>query len=89
MGFGPCGDAVVNCQSYNLVTNNCEKCVDGWFIDYTGKCLLHQVKCQADEVVIQGICVQKPNNCQQVDQIGLCTQCYPGFTLEQGLCFFR
>jgi hypothetical protein len=40
LGYGPCVNAQANCQSYNLVTGNCDQCVAGWFKDFTGVCSL-------------------------------------------------
>jgi hypothetical protein len=48
LGFGSCGDAIQNCLSYNLVTQNCEQCIEGWFFDYTGKCTEQHKQCRDD-----------------------------------------
>lgn len=48
LGYGPCGDNIVNCFKYNLITKNCEDCVAGWYKDFTGKCLLKDTKCAQD-----------------------------------------
>ena len=89
LGYGPCGDALVNCLHFNLITKNCEDCVEGWFFDFTGKCTLRTAKCGPDEVSIQGLCVQRPANCAQVDNLGLCSKCIGDqYQLQHGQCVF-
>jgi hypothetical protein len=89
LGFGSCGDAIQNCLSYNLVTQNCEQCIEGWFFDYTGKCTEQHKQCRDDEVSVQGICVQRPQNCLKVDDLGLCVQCNgTALQLQYGQCVY-
>lgn len=75
LGYGPCVDAEVNCQNYNIQTGNCDECQPNFFKDFTGRCTLENKPCQSDEISIQGICVQKPANCDKVDNLGLCSRC--------------
>jgi hypothetical protein len=87
LGFGPCVNASQNCAQYSLVTGDCQQCLSGWYFDYTGRCMLQNQACQADEVSIQGICMRRPNNCAQVDATnGLCAQCNPNYRLNNGQC---
>ena len=90
LGFGECVNPQLNCQRYNLVTRNCEQCMSGYFIDYTGRCLINNanVVCQADEIRIQGICHQRPNNCLTIDNVGLCQTCQPNYRNIYGQCHF-
>jgi hypothetical protein len=90
LGYGPCGEAALNCGKYNLLTNDCEECIAGWAMDFTGKCTLgSNVQCQADEVSVQGLCVQMPPNCIELDSIGLCVKCAGEFVVDQGQCFLK
>jgi hypothetical protein len=38
LGFGPCVGADLNCDTFNLVTGDCDKCIEGYYLDYTGHC---------------------------------------------------
>ncbi len=72
-----------------MLTNNCEQCVTGWYLDYTGKCTLQNAKCKEDEVSVQGICVQRPANCLKVDNLGLCVACNgPNYQIQMGQCVY-
>ena len=86
LGYGPCENPLLNCQLYDLTTRNCYMCVSGYFPDYKGECTLKNAVCQADEVSIQGHCVQMPPHCSKVDGAGLCTSCNDGYTNIFGLC---
>lgn len=89
LGFGECVNPQLNCQRYNLQTRNCEQCMSGYYLDYTGRCLLTgSTVCEADEIVIQGICHQRPSNCLVVDSIGLCQTCQPNYRNIYGQCIF-
>lgn len=89
LGYGPCLEADKNCESYNIQTGNCEKCISGWNLDYTGRCTLQDAVCQAGEVSIQGICMQKPQNCARVDSNGLCFVCNTGeYRIINGQCVY-
>ena len=89
LGFGECVNAQVNCERYNLQTGNCETCLSSWFKDYTGRCTLSNTSCQADEVIVQGICMQRPPNCLTLNSFGMCSQCVSDYVLQDGQCFFR
>jgi len=89
LGFGACPDARVNCQSYNLITGDCDACLPTFFKDYAGVCTLKNdnTQCPGDSVSIQGYCVQKPANCRLVDDLGLCTTCNGNqYQLQNGQC---
>ena len=90
LGFGPCTDAVKNCQQYNLQSGECQQCISGWFKDYTGRCNIQNAVCQSDEVSIEGICVQIPQNCLRVDNVGLCIVCKSSdYGIVNGQCVFK
>ena len=40
MGYGKCRDAQKNCKDYNLVTLECDRCMDNFEKDYTGICVI-------------------------------------------------
>lgn len=91
MGFGSCEDAKINCANYNLQSGDCDECLPDWVKDFTGACKLPKInnRCRDDETSIQGICVQKPEGCNRVNNIGLCTECQPSYRLEYGVCNFQ
>lgn len=89
LGFGSCGNAQQNCQIYNLVSGDCDKCLPGWFKDFSGVCSLQNNNqgCRGDEMSVQGYCLQKPANCLIVDNLGLCASCNgTQFQLQNGQC---
>ena len=48
LGYGPCSNALLNCQLYDLVTKNCVQCVSKYYPDYKGECTLQDAVCEAD-----------------------------------------
>lgn len=90
LGYGECVKPEVNCDSFNLVTQECDKCLPNYFKDHTGRCLLTTVTCQSDEVSIQGYCYQVPNNCLKIDNNGYCTTCSTGdYHIVNGQCVYQ
>ena len=88
LGFGPCVGADLNCQTFNLVTGNCDECKTGFFLDFTGHCVL-SAKCGAGQWSVNGECLAFPDNCLTVDGVGLCTLCVnDNYRLQQGQCVF-
>lgn len=88
LGFGPCIGADLNCHTFNLITGNCDECNTGYYLDFTGHCVL-SAKCGAGQWSINGECLAFPDNCLQVDNAGLCTQCVnSNYRLQQGQCVF-
>lgn len=88
LGYGPCENADANCKTFNLITNACEVCNDGYYIDYTGKCAL-SAKCGVGQWSVNGQCIGIPDNCLSVDSLGLCTTCVSSnYRLQQGQCVF-
>ena len=62
VGFGPCVGADLNCQTFNLITGNCDECKSGFFLDFTGHCSL-SAKCGAGQWSVNGECLAFPDNC--------------------------
>jgi hypothetical protein len=88
LGYGECVNAMLNCQRYDLIKKNCIQCMTNFVFDYRGLCVADNTVCQADEVKIQGICMQRPNNCLTVDSAGLCQTCQPNYRNIYGQCHF-
>ena len=86
LGYGPCANALLNCQLYDLITKNCYECVKGYFFDYKGECTLKNRVCEVDEVSVLGYCHQLPPNCDKVDNRGLCSSCKTNYKNVFGLC---
>jgi hypothetical protein len=74
LGFGACIGADLNCKIFNLITNDCDQCNDGFYLDYTGHCVLG-ASCGANQWSVNGECIGFPDNCLKVDKLGFCTLC--------------
>lgn len=56
LGFGPCVDADLFCSIFDLVSGDCIQCLDGYYIDYTGHCVLTK-KCGTNQWTVNGECL--------------------------------
>ena len=88
LGFGKCTGAEVNCQDYNLITLECDECLVGFEKAYTGICQEKAV-CGPQQWSVNGLCLNLPNNCVDGNDLGLCTECLPGYDVVQGQCVER
>lgn len=88
LGFGPCIGADLNCKTFDLITGNCDECSSGFYLDFTGHCVA-SASCGVAQWSVNGECIGVPDNCLNVDNVGLCTQCVNGnYRLQQGQCVF-
>ena len=87
LGFGACLNPLVNCDLFNLITNNCERCLPSWYPDFRGECTIKDRVCEVDETSVMGYCMVKPSNCKNTDSKGLCDQCNDGYRLSHGACY--
>ena len=88
LGFGECIGAEINCQDYNLITLECDFCIEGYEKMYTGLCEKKR-QCGQRQLSLNGICINYPDNCVDVDGFGFCIDCLPGYDEVQGQCVAR
>lgn len=89
LGFGACFNASINCQVYNLISGNCDKCASRYFLDYTGRCS-EQANCSTGYWSVNGACLRFPYNCLRVDEVGLCVECInSNYRIMLGQCVYN
>lgn len=88
LGFGECVGADVFCNTFDLISGDCEECNSGYYLDYSGHCVKEAV-CGAGQVSINGECLSLPENCVKANKLGLCSACAtPDFRVIQGQCVY-
>lgn len=82
-----CHEVDVKCEIYNKDGGKCTKCINNFYLMYTGECVL-QVQCKSRQVNINNECHDVSPTCGNYDRTtGKCLNCVSdSYELYYGLC---